>query len=351
MDRACSSHMKKHAIDIHHILSYNQLRENCNRTKPINMPSTGRFHRVLQAICLFVMAFCTYGLFAFFPTSLTKQSDTISPSLTSVSANVPFDTLSSLTHSVPAEKRYITKSIQDIVHGDTVYTTTHETGKTASCHAAQPSVNTAVGIHRLTTMSESDDVQTFGVTAGHPYFVLLQNNIAYDKNLWSRTVRFTDEYGNVSESIDIANDSSGCYLAASDLRPGDQLLGPSGELSTVQYNQYEPHPECIPTYNFEVEYAHNYFILAQNDPDFNTPSALVHNMCAKNRKLPFGSSSGNFNTLPERGLETSLGQHPHDFKALFVGKKQVSRYKIQLTPVNRFRDRHNYRSQVRTKWT
>ena len=202
---------------------------------------------VLRVICLFAMAFCPYGLFAFFPTYLTKPSDAASLPITSVSANIPSDILSLLTHSMPAAKRYITKSIQDIIPGDTIYATDPETGETVSCHVTQTFVNTEHKIHRLTTMSESGDVQIFGVTAGYPYFILLQNNIAYDQNLWSRAVRFTDEYGNVLENIDIANDSSDCYLAASDLRPSDQLLGPSGELSTVQYNQYEPHPEGILT--------------------------------------------------------------------------------------------------------
>jgi hypothetical protein len=70
-------------------------------------------------------------------------------------------------------------------------------------------------------------------------------------------------------------------------------------------NDYEPHPEGITTYNFEVEHGHNYFVLAQHDMTTSgSPPVLVHNMCAVN-----SNTTPKGRILSQHALNDSLARH------------------------------------------
>jgi hypothetical protein len=184
--------------------------------------------------------------------------------------------------------RYETKNIEDIRKDDQVLATDPETGEVVKCRVTQVFVNRADGIHRV-TITSGNLQQTFGVTAEHPYFVIPRNDADVSWNdLLNRAVSFADLPEDEPETTFFITDQKGnehigCYVAAKDLRNGDLLVGPSGELSQVIGNFFELHPEGITTYNFEVEHGHNYFVLAQHEiTTSGSPPVLVHNMCAKN---------------------------------------------------------------------
>ncbi|MDR1382329.1 MAG: hypothetical protein LBJ67_00570 [Planctomycetaceae bacterium] len=184
--------------------------------------------------------------------------------------------------------RYETKSIEDICENDEVLATDPETGEVVKCRVTKVFKHLADGIHRV-TIASGHSQQTFGVTAEHPYFVIPRHDKeAYWDDILNRAVSFVDSPEDEPETIFFmtdtdGNEHSGCYIAAKNLRNGDLLLGPSGELSQVIENYFEAHPEGIATYNFEVEHGHNYFVLApQNMSTPGSSPVLVHNMCAKN---------------------------------------------------------------------
>jgi hypothetical protein len=193
--------------------------------------------------------------------------------------------------------RYETKNIEDIRENDEVLATDPETGEVVKCRVTQVFVNRADGIHRV-TITSGNLQQTFGVTAEHPYFVIPRNDADASWNdLLNRAISFADSPEDEPETIFFITDQKGnehigCYVAAKNLRNGDLLVGPSGELSQVIGNFFEPHPERITTYNFEVEHGHNYFVLAQHEMTTSgNPPVLVHNMCAVNRNTTTNASS------------------------------------------------------------
>jgi hypothetical protein len=64
------------------------------------------------------------------------------------------------------------------------------------------------------------------------------------------------------------------WVKAGELEYGDQVREPDGKFALVIGGYYEPHPEGITVYNFEVEHDHNYFVIAENN---RGPPVLVHN--------------------------------------------------------------------------
>jgi hypothetical protein len=70
------------------------------------------------------------------------------------------------------------------------------------------------------------------------------------------------------------------WRRAGDLAPGDRLVGPNGEAAVLKETAFEPRPEGVAVFNFEVEGLHTYFVAAQG---VRGPPLLVHNQC----DLPF----------------------------------------------------------------
>jgi hypothetical protein len=63
-------------------------------------------------------------------------------------------------------------------------------------------------------------------------------------------------------------------VPAGELRLGDAVRGPLGEILHVVSTRYEEHPSGIAVYNLEVESLHTYYIAS---PHARAPPALVHN--------------------------------------------------------------------------
>jgi hypothetical protein len=63
------------------------------------------------------------------------------------------------------------------------------------------------------------------------------------------------------------------WVNAGDLAPGDSVTHTDGLAAELIASTYEPHPEGIPVYNFEVADLHTYFVAASP----RAPPVLVHN--------------------------------------------------------------------------
>ena len=333
------------------LLPRHRLRIERNHTNPINHPSPSRFRRTLQAICLFVMVFCTYGLFAFFPTSLTKQSNTTTPPLTSVSANVPPDTLSSPTPSAPAAKRYITKSIQDIHEGDLVYAYDIETGEVSRRPVTSVVSHQADHIRHLTVQGDSGIPQTFQTTDTHPFWVIADTPNDLRRARENVTVE-TARDGPLSlyhANIDASN--GGYYVEASDLQVGDTIISPSGEQTTLFAMHREEHPEDIPVYNFEVDGTDNCYIITNCEAYLAVAEpVLVHNArCsvtirrfmskseyrkARTEGLQFDRTKGNGIPATARTIRAS---HPDRIRGLTGARKADYYIDFDITGIQHFR--------------
>jgi hypothetical protein len=64
------------------------------------------------------------------------------------------------------------------------------------------------------------------------------------------------------------------FVDAGELKIGDELTGPGGELQVVTASVYEPHPEGVAVFNIEVDGFHTYFVSAHGA---RGPPVLVHN--------------------------------------------------------------------------
>jgi hypothetical protein len=53
------------------------------------------------------------------------------------------------------------------------------------------------------------------------------------------------------------------WIDAAHIEVGDQILEPTGSLSTVTASRFEHHPEGILVYNFRVSGTHTYFVRAE----------------------------------------------------------------------------------------
>ena len=96
-----------------------------------------------------------------------------------------------------------------------------------------------------------------------------------------RIVRFRDDRGNV-ETIQTTDEHpfwvEGIgWLAAKDLRVGNEVDQPDGANAVVISSVREEHPEGITVYNFEVEGDHTYFV---EDGSGQQTAIWVHNACA-----------------------------------------------------------------------
>ncbi|WP_436776508.1 polymorphic toxin-type HINT domain-containing protein [Yinghuangia sp. YIM S09857] len=145
------------------------------------------------------------------------------------------------------------KAISDIRIGDQVTATDPLTGETSAERVADVIVTHTDKDYTDVTVATSNGVETITSTTHHPY--------------WNHTTQL--------------------WTDAGDLKPGDQLRQPNGELLTVlvtrNYNQ------TITTYNLTVERVHTYYVSG------HAVSVLVHNtngasseICQYANNLPRG---------------------------------------------------------------
>jgi len=66
------------------------------------------------------------------------------------------------------------------------------------------------------------------------------------------------------------------YVAPAELEVGAEVTGPHGERASLVSSEYEPHPEGVKVYNFQVEDYHTYFV---NGSGADAAPILVHNAC------------------------------------------------------------------------
>jgi hypothetical protein len=64
------------------------------------------------------------------------------------------------------------------------------------------------------------------------------------------------------------------FKPAVELRPGDDFVGPDGEMQTLVSTRRDDHPNGAPVYNVETQDYHTYFVAAHGS---RAPPVLVHN--------------------------------------------------------------------------
>jgi hypothetical protein len=74
---------------------------------------------------------------------------------------------------------------------------------------------------------------------------------------------------------------------AGDLALGDSVTHTDGLAAELVASTYEPHPEGVPVFNFEVADLHNYFV--SQSP--RAPPVLVHNTCLDPNTIRFTQGS------------------------------------------------------------
>lgn len=132
------------------------------------------------------------------------------------------------------------KNIEDIVPGDIVMAEDETTGELAPKRV----------------------VRVFHNVTDHLRIVGIRSSDGIDQELQT-----TDEHPFYVESLG--------WVAAKNLSAGQSLVERNGRGSFVVSSVYEPHPEGVPVFNFEVEDFHTYFV-SQSDV---VASILVHNKC------------------------------------------------------------------------
>jgi hypothetical protein len=174
------------------------------------------------------------------------------------------------TYSV-AVPRYVTKNIEDIQKGDTVLAFNPQTGNVERRRVVEAYKRVSDHLRILTFAAADRTNQTQETTEEHPYWLPDRSE----------------------------------FVEAKDLKEGDRVTGPNGEIQTLLSSRYEPHPEGIPVFNFQVEGVHTYFVLA---PRVERSPILVHNAgCGHEAHFEHRNSRGRLIT---RGTVQSGGTHP-----------------------------------------
>jgi hypothetical protein len=139
-----------------------------------------------------------------------------------------------------AQARYITRSIEDIGEGDFVL--------------ARDAFGRDVGVKRVAEVyrrvSDHLRILTFRAADGT-----------------EQTLKTTDEHPFWTENRQ-------AWIEAKNLAVGDTFIGPHGEFQTLVATVYEPHPDRIRVFNFQVEDYHSYFAA---DKLAGQMPVLVHN--------------------------------------------------------------------------
>lgn len=180
---------------------------------------------------LFFLAFTLLGGGIFWGAS--GNSTPSVPSVPAIAASVP---------ALDPASRYVTKEIRDIRPGDLVLTRDENGTEIGRKRVAQVFRRTSDHLRILTFRSPDDQCQTIKTTNEHPFWV----------------------------------ENEARFVNAAELEPGDTFTGPNGELQHLVSTEYEPHPEGIAVFNFEVEEYHTYYV-AENGA--RAPPLLTHNTC------------------------------------------------------------------------
>jgi hypothetical protein len=148
--------------------------------------------------------------------------------------------LNPLASRTGTEATRLTKSIEDIVAGDMVMARDPETGEYGPKRVLETFRRTSDHLRLLTIRSADGEEQELRTTDEHPFW--------------------TAETG---------------WVSAGQLRPGQHVQQDDGAWATIVATVYEPHPEGITVYNFEVEGFHTYYVA--EGPGVRSPPVLVHN--------------------------------------------------------------------------
>jgi hypothetical protein len=136
--------------------------------------------------------------------------------------------------------QYATKNIEDIQKDDTVIAFNPETRKVERRRVVEAYKRVTDHLRILTFAAADGTKQIQETTDEHPYWL-----------------------PDRSEFID-----------AKDLKEGDRVTGPNGEIQTLLSSRYEPHPEGIPVFNLQVDGVHTYYV---SSPGQGRLPVLVHN--------------------------------------------------------------------------
>ncbi|MCX7424704.1 MAG: polymorphic toxin-type HINT domain-containing protein [Planctomycetia bacterium] len=210
--------------------------------------------------------------------------------------------------SAPVEPHaeYATTEIQDLRVGDTVLAMDLETGEVAPRRIVDAFRRTSYRLRVLTLRSpDGQALPPIRTTDEHPFWV-----------------------------IDAED-----FVPAGELQPGDELLGPNGEVQTLATTESEEHPEGVAVYNFEVEGAHTYFILPGQHEALHGAPLLVHNAAAGACRMPSfkkprgaGDKKGSYTIKFESGMKYH-GKGPWS-RALASARRILERFGDMPTKVN-----------------
>ena len=175
--------------------------------------------------------------------------------------------------------QYVTVNIEDVKVGDLVYSYNTLTGET-ELRAVQSILHrNSDHLRYIEVVDEFGVAQTFETTDAHPFWV-----VDADTNGRYVIPEYVEEYDPVTgQTIILFHENTvgngfGGYICAGDLRVGDVCVGPNGELVTVVSTRRDAFPDGIAVYNFEVDGAHNYYVIANAEAFYNGASpVLVHN--------------------------------------------------------------------------
>ena len=182
-----------------------------------------------------------------------------------------------LTDAVPqqvregnsSEERFSLRRIEDVRAGDLVYARDAETGKTSLRRVVQTFKRMADHLQIVELRNPDGSIARIETTDEHPFFVKsarASDTLGRDRSIDSHR----------TEGAETLATATWHQVAAKNLRPGDQIESLTGQYATVVSNTYQPHPEGIPVYNFEVQQDHTYFVL---DHTARGPPIWVHNNC------------------------------------------------------------------------
>ncbi|WP_269219952.1 polymorphic toxin-type HINT domain-containing protein [Brevundimonas vesicularis] len=149
-------------------------------------------------------------------------------------------------------------------------------GRGCNCFVAGTEVQTSDGLKLIELISVGDEVlardELTGQTVFKPVVALIAGS---EREIWEVTVETTDTQGRVQrEPIGTTDEhpwrtSAGAWLETKDLTPGTELVSADGDraivITVLKTDRIEP------TYNFEVEGFHTYFV--------GESGVWVHNAC------------------------------------------------------------------------
>lgn len=144
------------------------------------------------------------------------------------------------------------KNIEDVRVGDLVLAKDEETGQLVPKRVSRLFPNVANHLRVLTLRTADGKRQVIKTTNEHPFYVKAHG-----------------------------------WVEAQHLAAGAQLVQSNQQLATLVESRFEPHPEGVEVYNFEVEDAHNYYVASaetsRDGPAF--AGILTHNECTHVDKL------------------------------------------------------------------